>query len=360
LPDRGNSSPVVWGRRVLLTQAEGSKRSVLCFDRADGKLLWQRATTYDRPEKTHATNPYCSATPVTDGERVIASLGSAGLVCYDLDGEELWRKDVGTMDHIWGNASSPILYGDLCILWVGPGKTQVLLAVDTKDGKTAWQHEEPGGRNDAGRPYVGSWTTPLVVRAGDHDELILGVPEKLKAFDPKTGKELWSCDGLHNATGDQLVYTSPVYADGIVVIMAGFGGGAMAVRAGGSGDVTKTHRLWYRPRNDQRIGSPVVVGDRVYIVNDTGVVQCLELRTGKDVWEKERVGSSWSSMVATADGRLYVPTRDGDTLVFAAGPKYELLARNRLGEPIYASLAISDGDVFIRTYKHLWCIGGKK
>jgi outer membrane protein assembly factor BamB len=199
-----------------------------------------------------------------------------------------------------------------------------------------------------------------VVRVGGHDELILGVPERLKAFDPKTGKELWSCDGLHNATGDQLVYTSPVYADGIVVIMAGFGGGAMAVRAGGSGDVTKTHRLWYRPRNDQRIGSPVLVGDRVYIVNDTGVVQCLELRTGKDVWEKERVGSSWSSMVATADGRLYVPTRDGDTLVFAAGPKYELLARNRLGEPIYASLAISDGDVFIRTYKHLWCIGGKK
>jgi hypothetical protein len=152
LPDAGNSSPIVWGDRVFLTQASdktlwppqkpadfpkgtsaggaavAERRSVMCFDRESGKLLWQRDTIYKEPETTHATNPFCSATPVTDGERVIASYGSAGLVCYDMDGKLLWTYDVGKLDHIWGNASSPILYADLAILWCGPGSRQFLLA----------------------------------------------------------------------------------------------------------------------------------------------------------------------------------------------------------------------------------------
>jgi outer membrane protein assembly factor BamB len=362
LPEPGNSSPVVWGDHVFLTQAldHGTRRAVLCLDRADGKLLWQKETTFKEKETTHKDNPYCSASPVTDGERVIASLGSAGLVCYDFAGKELWRKDTGKMEHIWGNAASPVLYGDLAILWVGPGERQVLLAVNKKDGKTVWEHEEPGGKSDAERPYVGSWSTPLVARVGDHDELILGVPEKLKGFDPKTGKELWSCDGLHNGDGDQLVYTSPVYGDGIAVAMAGYGGASMAVRAGGSGDVTKTHRLWYHPRNPQRIGSPVLLDGRVYILSDNGTAECLDLKTGEDVWKEDRVaGSTWGSMVA-AGSRLFVTDSDGDTLVFAVGPKYELLAKNSLGETVRASIAVSDGDLFIRTYQHLWCIGAKK
>jgi outer membrane protein assembly factor BamB len=375
LPDEGNSTPVVWGDRVFLTQASdktawppkppsggpaaAAKRSLLCFARATGKLVWQRDTLYPAPEMTHSTNPFCSASPVTDGERVIASHGSAGLVCYDLDGKELWRHDVGKLEHIWGNASSPVLYRNLAILWCGPGPRQFLLAVDKTNGQTVWKHDEPGGSSGKDGKWIGSWATPLVARVDGHDELILGLPGKVKAFDPATGTELWSCAGLGN-----LVYTSPVSsADGIVVAMSGFHGPALAVRAGGKGDVTQTHRLWHHPqKNDQRIGSPVIVGDHAYILNESGMAQCFELRTGKDVWDKQRVGGkSWSAMVA-ADGRLYVGSHAGDVFVLAASPKFDLMATNRLGpqEKMLASVAVADGELFLRTYRHLWCISVKK
>src|SRR5262249_6526958 len=160
----------------------GTKRLVMCFARADGKLLWQKETIYTEKESTHNTNPYCSASPVTDGQRVIASLGSAGMVCYDFAGQELWRKDLGKQEHIWGNASSPVLCGDLAILWVGPGERQFLIAVEKATGKTVWEHHEPGGKSGGrgGEEWIGSWSTPIVIRVGDHDELILTVPEKVK------------------------------------------------------------------------------------------------------------------------------------------------------------------------------------
>src|SRR5262249_43446953 len=247
--------------RIFLTQAanKGTRRLVMCLARADGKLLWQKETLYKDPETTHRDNPACSATPVTDGERVIASLGSAGVVWYGFVGQELLRCDVGKLEHIWGNASSPILYGDLAILWCGPGERQFLLAVNKKTGEKVWQHDEPGGKfGKMTSEWVGSWSTPIVVKVGDHDELILSVPEKVKGFDPATGKELWSCLGL-----GKLVYTSPVCStDGIVMAMSGYHGPALAVRLGGKGDVTETHRLWHQSKGQpQRIGSPILVGE---------------------------------------------------------------------------------------------------
>jgi outer membrane protein assembly factor BamB len=376
LPDEGNSTPIVSGQRVFLTQAtklpavrlllggvgsaslgSPSSRELWCLARATGKVLWRRQVVYTEQEPTHATNPYCSASPVSDGERVVVSHGSAGMFCYDFSGKELWRKDLGKLHHIWGNASSPILHRDLAILWCGPGDRQFLLAVDKRTGKEVWRHDEPGGKSGAARPWVGSWSTPLVVHTAGRDELLLGVPGKFKAFDPATGKELWSCDGLVNKNGDELVYASPVYAGGIAVAMGGFHGGALAVRTGGKGDVTRTHRLWYDPASPQRIGSPVLVGEHLYIVNDSGLAQCLDLKTGLEVWQKPRLtGSTWGSMVA-AGGRLYVTSRDGETVVLAAGPKFKLLAKNHLREPVYASVTVSGGELFIRSYKHLWCIG---
>jgi outer membrane protein assembly factor BamB len=358
LPEEGNSSPVVWSNRIFLTQAinQGRRRAVLCFDRADGKLLWQKDIPYTEKESTHATNPYCSATPVADGQRIIASLGSAGLVCYDFTGKQIWHKDVGPMEHIWGNASSPILYEDLAILWCGPGKRQILLAVNKTTGQTVWEHDEPGGNVGADpSQWRGSWSTPLVIKVADHDELILSVPDKLKGFDPKTGKELWSCSGL-----GPLVYTSPVHAEGIIVAMSGYHGPAMAVRAGGKGDVTATHRLWQHTSSiPQRIGSPVIVGDYIYILNEPGTAQCFELKTGKSLWDKARVGDkSWASLVA-ADGKLYVTDHGGTTIVLAADPKFKVIAKNPLGEPVRASIAVSNGELFLRTYKHLWCISAK-
>jgi outer membrane protein assembly factor BamB len=372
LPDRGNSTPIIWGDRVFITQAvekgDGRalsasdkppaphSRSLLCLDRADGKLLWRRETIYTDKESTHATNPYCSASPVTDGERVIASYGSAGMVCYDFQGRELWRKDLGKLEHIWGNASSPFVYDSLAILWCGPGARQFLLAVDKATGRTVWEHNEPGGKfGQESRDWLGSWSTPIVVRVDGHDELILGVPEKLKGFDPRTGKELWFCAGL-----GKLVYTSAVCsADGIVVAMSGFHGPAMGVRAGGTGDVTSSHRLWrHSTKIPQRIGSAVIVGAHGYILNDDGTMHCFDIKTGNDIWVKERLsgGSSWGSMVA-ADGRLYVTNRTGETFVLTEGPNFELVAKNALGESVDASVAVSNGELFIRSHESLWCIG---
>jgi outer membrane protein assembly factor BamB len=359
LPGPGNSSPIVWGDRVFITQSKdkGTRRAVMCFNRGDGNLLWQKETVYQEKESTHSTNPYCSATPVTDGQRVIASLGSAGMVCYDFSGKALWQKDLGKLEHIWGNASSPILYDDLAILWCGPGERQFLLAVNKRTGETVWEHPEPGGKfGKDSSDWVGSWSTPIIIRVGDHDELVLSVPEKVKAFDPKTGRELWSCSGL-----GKLVYTSPVHADGIVVAMSGFHGPALAVRTGGKGDVTNTHRLWqHTEKIPQRIGSPLIAGEHVYLVNENGEAQCFELKTGKELWKNQRVGGSncWGSLEA-AGGRLYVTNIEGDTLVLKAGPQFELIAKNNLGETVRASIAISDGELFIRSDQHLWCIGGQ-
>src|SRR5205823_3794301 len=222
---------------------------------------------------------YCSATPFTDGACVIASLGSAGMVCYDFAGKELWRKDLGKLEHVWGNASSPILHGELAILWCGPGERQFLLAVNKKTGGEVWRHDEPGGSDGMkNKAWLGSWSTPIIVRVNGQDQLILGVPKLLKGFDPKSGKELWSCVGLGN-----LVYTSPLYAPtplpggrgqgegGIAVQMSGFHGPALAVKLGGSGDITKD-RLWHHETKiPQRIGSGVIVGEHVYLLGENGV-----------------------------------------------------------------------------------------
>ena len=179
----------------------------------------------------------------------------------------------------------------------------------------------------------------------------------LKGYDPKTGSELWLCRGLTS-----YVYTSVLYSNGVAVAMSGYGGAALAVKVGGSGDITKD-RLWRHPKNVQRVGSGVVVGKHVYMVDENSVPHCYDLTTGKDAWQgaKRPGGTTWGSMVY-ADGRLYLLMRDGETLVFKASPKYELLATNRLspGEQTNSSLAISDGDIFIRTFRHLWCIHKKK
>jgi outer membrane protein assembly factor BamB len=306
-------------------------------------------------EPTHATNPYCSATPACDGERVVASHGSAGLVCYDLLGKQLWQRDLGPFEHIWGTAASPVLYRDLVILNCGPGERTFLLAVDKRTGKDVWKVEEPGGASGAAgsKEWVGSWATPRVVTAGGRDELVMAWPGAVKAYEPLTGKVLWECQGL-----GKLVYTSPVVAGDVVVALSGYHGPGLAVRAGGSGDVTKTHRLWHQAaKNPQRIGSAVVAGGLLYHVNaGPGTVQCLDPKTGEDRWGGRRLGSAFWASPVLADGRVYATDQSGDTYVFAADPQFKQLARNRLGEHTDASPAVSDGQVFLRTHKHLWCI----
>jgi outer membrane protein assembly factor BamB len=366
LPERGNSTPVTWGNRIFVTQAitRDQRRTLMCFDRANGKLLWQQGVTYREEEPTHETNPICSASPVTDGERVIAWFGSAGLFCYDLDGKELWKRELGKQRHIWGWGSSPVLHGDLCFLNFGPGEPSFLIALDKKTGKEVWKRVEPNGdtgEKKAGQDkavWTGSWSCPIVINASGREELILSWPKRVIALDPGSGKELWSCAGLN-----PLSYSSPLYDEekGIVVAMGGFMGMSLAVKAGGSGDVTETHRLWHHPKTRQRIGSGVIHAGHVYIVNDPGVAECFELESGKLIWEERLKGpgpksENWSSLVLAND-KLFAINQSGDAFVLRASSRFEMMATNSLGEATLASLAPSNGQIFIRTFQHLWCIG---
>lgn len=361
LPDAGNASPIVWGDFIFLTQCtdKGKKRGILCLERKTGKERWSKYTDFADDEPTHSTNPYGAATCATDGERVLVSLGSAGLLCYDFSGKELWKKDLGKFLHIWGTASSPVLHGENVLLWCGPGERQFLIALKKTTGEEVWRHEEPGGKSGLKKEdgsWVGSWSTPVIAKIGGQDQIVLSVPKQVKGFDPKTGKELWACDGLGT-----LVYTSPVVsANGeYVAAFSGYGGPALGVKTGGTGNITNA-RLWHHTKNNpQRIGSAVVLGEYAYLINEPGLASCFNLKTGEDIWKQERLTSTtWGSLVHAAD-RLYVTNTTGETVVLKADPKLEVLAKNRLPDRVLASIAIADGEILIRGYKFLWCIGGK-
>jgi outer membrane protein assembly factor BamB len=360
LPDEGNSTPVIWKDRIFLTQAteKGKKRSTICLSTKDGSKLWEQTVEYSGKEPTHITNPFCSASPVTDGERVVVSHGSAGLFCYDFEGKKLWSREFGDSFHIWGTGSSPVIWKDSVFLNFGPGERTFLIAVNKKDGKDLWKIEEAGGKEGkTGEDWIGSWSTPLVSTINGREELIQCWPGIVKVYDPEKGTLLWSCKGLEkDKAKDRLIYTTPLVTSEVIVAMAGFGGPAIALKPGEKGDVTDTNRLWRHPANPQRIGSGVLIGDHIFMVNEPGTAQCIEWKTGKVIWNERLCGSVWGSFVY-ADGRLYVTALDGETAILAPEPKFEVIARNKLGERTLSSLAISDHRLYIRTFKHLWCIG---
>ena len=366
LPDKGNASPIVWGDKVFLTQIAGDQRTVMCFERTSGKVLWQHGIAYAGKDETHEANPLCAATPVTDGTRVIAAFGSAGVVCYDLDGRELWRRDLGPQTHQWGYGSSPVLHGDLCLLYFGPGPRSFLTALDKRTGRTVWQVDapevNPPERFDgfAGRTngVVGSWSTPLIVKSPQREELVVTFANEMKGFDPKTGTELWKTDGL-----TPLLYTSPLAGGGYVVGLGGYFGGSVAVKQGGRGDLS-AQKIWSVKREKRHLLSSGVIKDgHIFISNTIGVAECRELATGKQLWE-ERLpatgadGETWGSMILVGEN-LYVMNRSGDTFVLRATPeKFDLLATNSLKELANSTPALSHGDLFLRTQQALWCIRG--
>jgi len=379
LPERGNSTPIVWGERVFITQAVEHRRTVMCFDRRAGKLLWQAGPTWTENEITYPENPPCTPSPVCDGKRVIAWFGSAGVYCYDFDGRELWHRDLGRQSHMWGYASSLALHRDLCFLNFGPGARSFVIALNRRTGKTVWQQAPPaiganakwqefGGEAKSGEQpgtltvaeVAGSWATPLIVRAGRHDELVVAFALRLMAFAPKTGAPLWSCDGPNIG-----IYSSPFFGEGVVGLNAcGLRNIITAVRPGGRGDVTRTHRLWIEdPGNSQGcIGAGVISQGHIYQMKWNGLAECRDLQTGAIVWRERLTGTgarnaSWSSPVLAGD-RLYAANQNADVFILRASPTFACLATNSIGgEPMNASLAVSDGAIFMRTDKRLWCIG---
>ncbi len=380
MPERGISTPVVWGSRVFITQPIEKEhgRAVFCFNRLDGRLLWQSRVTWTDKEIIIPENPPCSSSPVVDRKRVIAWFGSAGVHCYDFEGRELWRRDLGPQSHMWGYGSSLALYHDLCLLNFGPGKPSFIIALDKRTGKTVWKfdvtpvaddtkYEDIGGDPEwAKRPgaqklsdIAGSWATPLVVPSGGHDEVVVSLPLQLLALVPRTGQQLWSCGGPSIGA-----YSSAFFGDGIVGLTGcGFQNRILTVQPGGHGDVTATHRLLFfsLPNSKSFIGSGLIYQGHIYLMTSGGFAMCLDLKTGQTVWEERLTGTgarngSYSSPVLAGD-RLYLANQNADVFVVRASPKFECLSTNSIGgEPMSASLAVSDGAIFLRTELTLWCI----
>lgn len=376
LPEAGNSTPIVYGEKVFLTQPLGDsqERGLMCFDRATGRVLWRRGVTYTAAEPTHRTNPYCSASPVADDDRVIAWLGSAGLICRDHDGNELWRRDLGTQKHQWGYGSSPILHENLCILNFGPGNREFLIAVDKTTGETVWKvdawddteerelsgPENDGRANDFTRNderaerLRGSWSTPVIASIGGKTQLLATLPRRVASFHPADGNLNWVCGG-----GAPLAYASPLESDGIVVGLGGYRGASLAVRGSGEGDITEEQRLWHEPQDSGWLGTGVIDDGVLYAADMGGVLSCRDMETGQVLWKaRTEGGSTWSSVTQDKSGMMFLLSKSGTTTVFRPNKdKFDLVATNPLGESSNASVVIAGNDILIRTDKALWCIG---
>jgi outer membrane protein assembly factor BamB len=357
LPGAGNSTPIVWGDHIFVTQPvkEAGRRTVIAFHRVTGKQLWQSGVSYTAPDPSHQTNPHCSASPATDGAVVVAWYGAAGLAAYGFDGKELWKRDLGVQKHVWGYGSSPVIHGDRVFLNFGPGERSFLIAVDKNTGKTIWRKDLPKGTGKAFSNWnpedmYGSWASPVVLSRDGRDELLVSLPHRLTAFDPATGAENWSSEGL----GD-LIYPTPVVTPAAILALSGFGGPVLAAKPGGE-------RIWHKEKSKNSIGSGVVRDGFLYVIDNGGIAECWEVATGKVMWTSRLQGKGesnavWSSPVLQGD-RIYVMNQGGDTFVFQASPKqFELLASNPLGERSNSSVVISHGDVILRTHSALYRIG---
>jgi outer membrane protein assembly factor BamB len=309
----------------------GLKRSLYCYDRSDGRQRWVRTVELDRDEPTHKTNPHGSSTAVANGKLVVVWHGSAGMYCYDFEGNQLWKRQLGEFKHMWGDGTSPIIYQDRVIMHCGPGEKVFVTALDLATGKTIWKTDEAiegdgSHRND--KSPMGSWSTPLVANVRGQDQIICMMPTRVVGYAPTDGKILWTCDGIRGPKGD-LAYSSPVIADDVCVCIGGYNGPGMAFKLGGAGDITASRR-WRKESNPQSIGSGVVIDGYFYRPNaDPGTIDCLEPATGKILWtDRAGGGVMWGSIVYADD----------------------------LGETTNSTPAISDGEIFLRTHQHLYCI----
>jgi outer membrane protein assembly factor BamB len=345
-PAQGNSSPIIWGERIFVTGAiaQGAERWLYCISRSDGRLLWARQAPPKPPESdVRDKNGYASATPVTDGERVIAFLGSCGLVCFDFEGTLLWHYDALPFHTTHGTGSSPVLYRDLVILVHDQNLIDsVFVALDKRTGKRVWTQA---------RKRAMGWGTPVVVHVGDRDELVFAGGETVKGYDPNTGKELWSLAGPTH----EVVPTIVVGPD-LIYSASGRNGPTLGLRPGGTGDVTRTHLVWRTVRGGPHVPSPIYLADRLFTVNDTGIATCLDAVSGKLLWQA-RIADRFSASPIEAGGLLYFPSETGITYVLRAADKFVVAARNDLGSPILASPAVAGNHIIMRTQDELVCVG---
>lgn len=357
VPGRGNSSPVLWEDRIFLTTAYESgvwplnqqRRSVICLRRADGKVLWESSALEAPPERSNRKNGLASGTPATDGERVYAFLGNHGLLAVDFSGRQAWHRSFGELSAYHGSSCSPLLYRDRVIVYQDQRQpaSSFVAAFEARTGKTVWW---------TGRQEQVGWGSPVAIRAGNREEIIVSSHRRIYAYHPDTGKELWRCEGnLVEVT------PTPVAGHGLLYCCSGRAGPTLAIRPGGEGDVTSSRIAWQCPKGSPFIPSPLLYGDYLYMVNDmASIATCLEARTGRVAWQG-RLGEahreSFSSSPVAVDGKVFLTNDQGETFVLKAGPEFHLLHVNRLNSRTLASPALVDGRWYVRTENHLLSIG---
>lgn len=380
IPGRGHSSPIIWGERIFLTTAikgepiEGHEAvahefngepflhpdsvdasfthqyRVVAIDARGGDVLWDRLATERAPfDNRHRMSSFASPTAVTDGERVYAYFGTPGLFAYDFDGNLLWSAEVGAIPTLgMGVGSSPILAGDMVIIQADEdwGDHSALVAFDRETGQERWR---------TARPVSVTWATPILIE-GERDELVTIANEWIISYAPATGEELWRMEGLASNAIHR-----PLVSGDLVIATAGYPQKAVkAIRLGGSGDLTGTeHLAWEYAKGTGYVPSNLAYGDYVYLLNDQGILTCLDAATGAIVYEGGRmpVQQRFSASPVAYDGRILMPGVDGDIFVVRAGPEFEVLSTNSLDEAIWATPAIANGRIYIRTVNHLWAIG---
>jgi outer membrane protein assembly factor BamB len=380
LPGRGSSTPIVWGDLVFVTTAVDTKRkadatdlprpdprfagkkkthapdtyhrfSVLAVDRKTGAVRWQRTCAERVPhEGHHDSHSYAAGSPTTDGKRLYVSFGSFGLYCFDLAGKPLWQRDLGRMETRlgWGEAVTPAVHGNrLFVTWDHEGAS-ALFALEADTGKTAWKVD---------RDEVTTWATPLVVEHRGKVQVIVPATKKVRSYDGRDGKVVWQTKGL-----TVNCIPSPVAAGGVVYCISGYqGNAAVAVPLDATG-TADDKVLWRLDRNTPYVPSPLLAGTRLYFtLSNEPILSCVDVRTGKFIFEKfrlNRLRSLYASPIA-ADGRIYLVGRDGTTMVLREGDKPEVLAVNRLDEPIDASPVVAGKQLFLRSHGALFCIEEK-
>jgi len=323
---------------------------VEAFSRAEGKRLWQRRIEAEGTlTPVHDKHNLASPSPVTDGAHVYAWFGTGQIAAFTKDGALEWQrhlgKEVGPYDIQWGHASSPVLYGDLLILLCDHAPASYILALDKRTGKERWKADRGKGRS--------SYSTPLVVEGSFGAELVVNSSERLDAYDARTGKLLW-----HTGESNRFPIPSPVFHDGVIYASRGYRSGPyMALRPGGTGDVTATRTVWSVATGAPYVSSLLYYDGVIYMANDVGVLTAIDAATGGRLWQ-ERVDGVFSASPIAGGGHVYFVSENGDTVVVKAGRTPQIVGRNALGERAVASPAASDGRIFIRTDSHLFCIGG--